>query len=80
MPRGQVACVWCHAEGEEMSKRTMYVVGGAGAGVLALLLLPGWLTWLVIIAVVAVPVAGYFMLDPSQRRRLRRVSRKQIGR
>lgn len=63
-----------------MSKRTMYVVGGAGAGILALILLPNWLAGLLIVALVAAPVAGYFMLDPSQRRRLRRVTRKQIGR
>lgn len=63
-----------------MSRRTMYVVGGVGAAILAWVLLPNLLALLIILGVVAVPVVGYFMLDPSQRRRLRRITRKQIGR
>jgi len=35
--------------------------------------------WVIVLVVVGVPVAGYLMLDPQQRRRLRSVSRKQIG-
>lgn len=62
-----------------MAKRTMYVIGGVGAGILALILLPNWLAGLIILAIVAVPTVGYLMLDPSQRRRLRRATRKRIG-
>lgn len=58
-----------------MSNAGKYAVGAVFALVL-LLLLPGWLK----LAVIAVPVAGYFILDPSQRRRLRSAGRKQIGR
>jgi hypothetical protein len=36
--------------------------------------------WLSLLVVVGVPAVAYFMLDPSQRRRLRRASRKEIGR
>lgn len=63
-----------------MSTRTKYVIGGVAVGVIAWRLLPGWLALLIILGVVAAPVVGYLMLDPSQRRRLRRAARKQIGR
>ena len=37
--------------------------------------IPGF--WLSLLVVVGVPAVAYFMLDPSQRRRLRRVSRRE---
>jgi hypothetical protein len=42
--------------------------------------LPGWVTLLVVLGLIAAPVVGYFMLDPSQRERLKRVRRRGIGR
>ena len=61
-----------------MSKRAVAVAGGAAVGVVLLCqLLPFWAAILVI---VGVPTLAYLMLDPSQRRRLRRVSRKELGR
>ncbi|HEY3478755.1 MAG TPA: hypothetical protein VGL02_07625 [Streptomyces sp.] len=60
-----------------MSNRTKVVIGGVAVGLLLLLFLPWWVTFLII---VGVPVAAYLTLDPSQRRRLRRNSRRQIGR
>lgn len=66
-----------------MSRRGWYITGGVAA---ALLLwwspLPGWIVLLLILAVLAAPVVGYAMLDPSQRRRLKRIRerRKQLGR
>ncbi len=48
----------------------------AVAVVLAILGVPLWVTLLVL---VGVPVVGYLMLDPAQRRRLRGVSRRRIG-
>ena len=53
-------------------------IGGVAAVVL-FLLLPGWLKVLAIVALVGIPTAGYLMLDPSQRRRLRERRRRQIG-
>jgi hypothetical protein len=35
--------------------------------------------WVIVLVVVGVPVAGYLMLDPNQRKRLRGNARKQIG-
>ncbi|TDD97554.1 hypothetical protein [Jiangella asiatica] len=59
-----------------MGKNTGWIIGGAAAVILAIVLLPWWLTLLVI---VGIPVAGYLMLDPSQRRRLRNRRNRQIG-
>ncbi|MET7617604.1 hypothetical protein [Streptomyces sp. NPDC005408] len=59
-----------------MSTRTKLVIGGVAVGLLLMPLI-GWLSLLVVLGV---PAVAYFMLDPSQRRRLRRVSRKEIGR
>ena len=60
-----------------MSTRTKLVIGGVAVGLLLMPLIGFWLSLLV---VVGVPAVAYFMLDPSQRRRLRHVSRKEIGR
>ena len=60
-----------------MSTRTKLVIGGVAVGLLLMPLIGFWLSLLV---VVGVPAVAYFMLDPSQRRRLRRASRKEIGR
>ena len=63
----------------DMSNRMKFVIGGVAVGILALLILPFWVGVLIIAAAIAIPAVGYFMLDPSQRRRLRRAGRKQIG-
>ncbi|MEE1927215.1 hypothetical protein V1J52_03305 [Streptomyces sp. TRM 70351] len=60
-----------------MNTRTKIAVGGAAAGLLLLIWLP-W--WAVLLVVFGVPVAAYLTLDPSQRRRMRRVTRKELGR
>jgi hypothetical protein len=60
-----------------MSNGTKYLVGGAAAAVLLWWVLP---TWLALLVLVGLPVAGYLMLDPSQRRKLWRAGRKEIGR
>ncbi|ACZ84525.1 MULTISPECIES: hypothetical protein [Streptosporangium] len=63
-----------------MSPVQKYAIGAGVAVVLAWLLLPGWLTLLVVLGVVAAPVVGYLMLDPSQRERLKRARRRGLGR
>ncbi|MEU6851342.1 hypothetical protein ABZ901_15610 [Actinacidiphila alni] len=60
-----------------MSNRTKVVIGGVVVGLILLAWIPWWLTFLIIIGV---PAVAYLSLDSSQRRRLRRVSRRQIGR
>ncbi|MGZ4434599.1 MAG: hypothetical protein ACXVW7_13380 [Trebonia sp.] len=58
-------------------------IGIAGI-VLALILLivgvPFWAVALVFVIAAAIPVGGYLMLGKSQRRRLRGIRRRQVGR
>ncbi|MBT3154031.1 hypothetical protein HTV45_24710 [Streptomyces sp. CHD11] len=60
-----------------MSKNAKIAAGGAAAGLILLIWLP-W--WTVLLIILGVPAAVYLTLDPAQRRRLRRVSRKELGR
>ena len=62
-----------------MSGRTKIAIGGIIIGLILLFFNP-WIGLVVIAAAIAVPVAGYLMLDPSQRRRLKNIQqrRKQI--
>ncbi|MFF4952310.1 hypothetical protein ACWC2K_06770 [Streptomyces chattanoogensis] len=60
-----------------MSTQAKVAVGGVAVGVILLWLLPLWAALLVMIGV---PVIAFLALDPAQRRRLRRVTRKEIGR
>ncbi|MEK8146557.1 hypothetical protein NKH18_50690 [Streptomyces sp. M10(2022)] len=60
-----------------MSNGAKVAIGGVVAAVILMPFIGFWLSLLVLIGV---PAVGYLMLDPSQRRRLRRISRKEIGR
>ncbi|MCW2883040.1 MAG: hypothetical protein JWQ95_7140 [Sphaerisporangium sp.] len=62
-----------------MSPLAKYYVGAGIASLLALLILPSPVSWILVLVVLAGPVAAYFMLDESQRARLRRIRRRQIG-
>jgi hypothetical protein len=59
--------------------RTKVVVGGVVVAALALWLIHALIFKLIVLGIIAVPVAGYLMLDPSQRRRVRGQARKRIG-
>lgn len=61
-----------------MSNKTKVVVGGVAAGVLLLLITKS--LWITLLVLVGVPAVAYLVLDPSQRKRLRRVTRKQLER
>ncbi|MEV0967526.1 hypothetical protein [Microtetraspora glauca] len=63
-----------------MSPLGKYYIGAAVVSVLSLWLLPGLIAWLVVLGVLGAPVVAYFMLDESQRKRLRRIRGRQIGR
>ncbi len=41
---------------------------------------PLWAVALVFVVAAAIPVGGYLMLDKSQRRRLKSIRRRQVGR
>ncbi|MFD4693938.1 hypothetical protein [Streptomyces sp. NPDC058463] len=60
-----------------MSNGAKIAIGGVVAAVILIPFIGFWWSLLVLIGV---PTAGYLMLDPAQRRRLRRISRKEIGR
>jgi membrane protein implicated in regulation of membrane protease activity len=60
-----------------MSKNAKIAAGGVAVGLILLFWLPWWVSFLI---VVGVPAAAYLTLDPSQRRRLRRTTRKELGR
>ncbi|WP_327087230.1 hypothetical protein OIE66_33610 [Nonomuraea sp. NBC_01738] len=63
-----------------MSPVGKYAIGAGAAVLLSLIIFgPGMITLLVILGVVAAPVVGYMMLDPSQRERLKRSRRRGIG-
>ena len=62
-----------------MTNRMKFAIGGIIIGLILLVWLPGWAVALIIAAAIAVPTAAYFMLDPSQRRRLRDQRRRQLG-
>jgi hypothetical protein len=58
-------------------------IGIAGIVIALILLIVGvplWAVALVFLVAAAIPVGGYLMLDKSQRRRLRSIRRRQVGR
>jgi len=61
-----------------VSGRMKFAIAGIVVGLILFIISP-WLALAVIAIAIAVPVAGYLMLDPSQRRRLRERRRKQLG-
>jgi TM2 domain-containing membrane protein YozV len=59
-----------------VSGRMKIAIGGIIIGLILLFINP-LIAVLVIAAAIAVPVAGYFMLDPSQRRRLKNIQQRR---
>jgi hypothetical protein len=64
-----------------MSPHMKYGIAGVIVGLILLIFAPTWLALGVIVLAIAIPAIAYAMLDPSQRRRLRRSrgGRKQLG-
>ncbi|MFE5097503.1 hypothetical protein ACFRCI_46355 [Streptomyces sp. NPDC056638] len=60
-----------------MSNSAKIAIGGVVA---AAILMPFIGFWLSLLVLIGVPTVAYLLLDPSQRRRLRRITRKEIGR
>ena len=64
-----------------MSRPLMFGIGGVILGLILLAVLPWWVSALVIVAAIAIPVVAWRSLDPSQRRRIRNMrDRGQLGR
>ncbi|GAA2122132.1 hypothetical protein [Actinomadura napierensis] len=62
-----------------MSTQTKIAIGGVVVGLITLFILPAWMSLIIILVALGIPVAGYLMLDPSQRKRLRAQGRKRLG-
>lgn len=60
-----------------MTPHTKWAIAGIVLGLIMLIVSP-WLAIGVILLAIAVPTVAYLMLDPSQRRRLREIRRRQI--
>ncbi len=61
-----------------MSNRGPYIAAGIVLGIIAVWILPGWVGWLVLAALVGVPVVAWLTLDKSQRRRIRNINRRRL--
>jgi hypothetical protein len=61
-----------------LSRRTKIAIGIGVVGIV-LFFFNWWLGVLFIAAAIALPVGAWLMLDPSQRRRIREMRRRQIG-
>jgi Flp pilus assembly protein TadB len=61
-----------------VSHRGPYIAAGIVVAIIALFLLPTWIAWAVVAAVIGLPVVAYFTLDRSQRRRIHRIRRREI--
>ena len=59
-----------------MSGLMKIAIGGVIIGLILLFINP-WIALVVIAAAIAIPVAGYLMLDPSQRRRLKNIQQRR---
>ena len=59
-----------------MSGRMKIAIGGIIIGLILLFINP-LIGVVVIAAAIAVPIAGYLMLDPSQRRRLKNIQQRR---
>ena len=60
-----------------MTPHVKWAIAGVVLGLILWIVSP-WLAIGVILLAIAVPTAAYLMLDPSQRRRLRDIRRRQI--
>jgi hypothetical protein len=63
-----------------MTPHMKYGIAGIVVGLILFIFAPVWLALGVVVLAVAIPAVLYAMLDPSQKRRLRRArGRKQLG-
>jgi hypothetical protein len=60
-----------------MTPHVKWAIAGVVLGLILFIVSP-WLALGVIFLAIAVPAGAYLMLDPSQRRRLKEIRRRQI--
>jgi uncharacterized membrane protein YdbT with pleckstrin-like domain len=63
-----------------MTPRTKFGIAGVVIALILFAFLPWYVPVIVLALAIGIPVAAYAMLDPAQRRRVRRArSRRQLG-
>jgi hypothetical protein len=61
-----------------MTPHMKWGIAGIVLGFILLFILPWEIGFALIVLAIAVPAGAYMMLDPSQRRRLKEIRRRQI--
>jgi hypothetical protein len=64
--------------GVSMTPHMKWGIAGIVLGFILLFILPWEIGLALIVLAIAVPAGAYMMLDPSQRRRLKEIRRRQI--
>jgi hypothetical protein len=64
--------------GVSMTPHLKWGIAGIVLGFILLFILPWEIGLALIVLAIAVPAGAYMMLDPSQRRRLKEIRRRQI--
>jgi len=67
----------CRPRRQKLSGRMKLAIAGIVLGLILFLVSP-WLAIAVIVLAIGIPVGMYLALDPSQRRRLKGIRRRQI--
>jgi hypothetical protein len=67
-------------DGVIMTPHMKWSIAGIVLGLILLWVLPWEVSLAIIFLAIAIPAGAYLMLDPSQRRRLRGIRRRQVGR
>jgi len=59
-----------------MTPHMKWSIAGIVLGLILLIVFPWWVTAGIIVLAVGIPATAWLMLDPSQRRRIRRMRRR----
>jgi hypothetical protein len=62
-----------------MAPQAKWGIAGVILGLILLIVNP-WLALAVIVLAIGIPTAAWLMLDPSQRRRIKEIRRRQLNR
>lgn len=63
-----------------MTPHAKWGIAGVVVGLILLIWVPFWVTLSVVGLAVAIPTIAWMALDPSQRRRIKEMRRRQLGR
>jgi len=63
-----------------VKRTTKFIIGDVAAGLLLWWILPGFIGLIAFLVVIGAPIVAYNMLDATQKRRLKGLARREIGR